>query len=50
MLKYFLEMDTAAQIMTIIFAVVGVIGFFSLAWGMSIGCVALGYGPEVCGI
>ncbi len=50
MLKYFLEMTTAEKIKTVIGAAVGLLGLFAFSWGMSIGCIALGYGPQVCGI
>ena len=50
MWDYFKQMDAVEKTMTIIGAVIGVIFFFTLSWGMAIWCVALGYGPEVCGL
>lgn len=50
MLKYFLEMTTAEKIKTVIGAAFGVVFIFALFWGAAIGCVAFGYGPEVCGL
>lgn len=31
-------------------AMILVVGFFSLCWAMSMACIAIGYGPEVCGL
>lgn len=50
MLKYFNQMTTWEKVKMLGGAVIGVIGFFALFWGVAIGCVALGYGPEVCGL
>jgi len=50
MLKYFNQMTAWEKIKTIAGALLGVAVFFALSWGMALGCVALGHGPEVCGL
>lgn len=41
-------MTTVEKIKTVLGAILGVVFFFALFWGAAIGCVAFGYGPEVC--
>lgn len=50
MWNYFKQMRPVDKAMFIIGAAVGVLFIFALSWALAIGCVALGYGPEVCGL
>jgi len=50
MISYFQSLTTAEKAITILGATLGAAFIYGMVWAFAIGCVAIGYGPEVCGV